>query len=169
MRSHSGAAAGGCLLGLELLELNQHLVDRHIDARHDVHGLDDGVLLGAQDVLHLHGFDHDELLAQRDLVAWLDQDRDHLAGHGRDERVTKVALLGHRHVRRQLALEHALDLDRVDGAHVLQAQRVVRARDALDHDLDAVDRSGEDRLLGLEGLVPVDVDLDQLVASMSSE
>ena len=46
---------------------------------------DRSLTAGAQLVLHLHRFDHDERLPGGDRVAALDQDADHLARHRRDQ------------------------------------------------------------------------------------
>src|SRR5262249_4617515 len=44
--------------------------------------LPDAVALRAQDVLHLHGFDHGERFARLDLLPLADRDRHHQTGHG---------------------------------------------------------------------------------------
>src|SRR5262249_5064484 len=68
--------------------------------------LPDAVALLAQDVIHLHGFDHRERLARLDLLALADRDRDHQTGHGAAHGLAGVRGLLRRHQprRRRLAL-----------------------------------------------------------------
>src|SRR5215471_1285289 len=78
-------------------ELHDHRVDGEAVAGLGPDRLHDAVALRAQDVLHLHGFDHRERLARLDLLALADRDRDHQTGHGAAHGLAGVRELLRRH------------------------------------------------------------------------
>ena len=64
-----------------LTQLNHHLISRHTRARRDMHLSDHAITLGADDVLHLHGFDDGDALAAFHFLAGFCVDRDHKPRH----------------------------------------------------------------------------------------
>src|SRR5262249_6552863 len=87
-------------------ELHDHRVDGEAVAGLGLYHLHDAVALRAQDVLHLHGFDHGERLAGLYLLPLADRDRGHQTGHRAAHGLAGVRDLLRRHQprRRRLAL-----------------------------------------------------------------
>ena len=64
------------------LKLNEQLVYRNGVTSGNSHGFHFAGTLRLEDILHLHGFQHQQFLAFDDLVSHLDSNVDHHARHG---------------------------------------------------------------------------------------
>src|SRR5207237_367498 len=88
----------------------EHRIDREAVARLRVDRLHCPRLFGAQDILHLHRFDHRERLAGLDLVAFAHVEPGEQARHRADQEAGEVGRQLFDHVTRELG-----DMRRVDG------------------------------------------------------
>lgn len=117
------------------LVLDQQLVDRHRNTWSHVDLLDLAFNLTLNQVLHLHCLDREELLALGHDLANLNSDGKDSAGHGREDTLGVIDLLGRRHVSIDLVLSRAEDSDlnlvALDGEVVVDLLSLVLELDEL--------------------------------------
>ena len=113
-------------------------------------GGDDPVAVGAQHVLHLHGFDHRQFLAGLDRLARLDGHRDQESGHGRQQIFERVVRLLRRHERMEFGGAPIENDDIGPGAGVSQAVADGEAFD-LQAQIGPVDAGAKQGLAQLPG------------------
>src|SRR4051812_28958046 len=80
-----------------LCKSQDHGIDREAVAGPNLDALDDAVAFRAEHVLHFHGLDHRERLADLDLLALGNRDGTHQSGHGTAQRLAAVGGRPYRH------------------------------------------------------------------------
>src|SRR5581483_2040300 len=123
-------------------------IDRQRRAGRRMNLLHSAVALGAQHVLHLHGFDHRERLAGLDLLPFDHRDRDHQPRHRTQQLLAGVGRGDDRHQPRRRRFRFGEDIDRHFDA-LMREPNAVRNRAYLYRNDVAIDGALPNGIAGL--------------------